>query len=219
MGGLIVTKATGTLTILCALLAMNIGAGAATIIVDTWGGSEGWQAGTTFGLPGTSLTPGASLGGQTGLGISGGQAGQASESAIFTSPGDGGNDFTGNYTDGSMGGVVEDVNFQFYAESTPPAALQLYFVSGGVTWYYSINVGTGWNSYSIPLMDPNDDPGGWNSVGHLAADFLNDLATVDEIGIILTYAPGTGQNFGLDNFELNDGDYLFLSQAHMPLWA
>lgn len=200
-----------TLASMAAVLALitQVGTGA-TIVIDTWGtGAEGWTSEDFIpALPsGTALDDDAT---PSYLGITGGN--NATPVYIFADSGN----LLGDYTDGSMSpgggytgdGVVNSIHFDFYAETSSPTSLSVYFLydEGGANeaiWIFNLGVpSVGFNSYYVNLM-----PTGWESLSGYdpEADFMNHLTDVDEVGILLTYnGTGSGQQYWIDNFELND---------------
>jgi len=200
-----------TLMGMAGVLALIVqGATGATIVIDTWGtGAEGWTY-TDYvpALPtGTLLDDDAS---PSYLGITGGNNG--TPAYIFADTGD----LLGNYNDGSMSpgggytgdGVVHSIQFDFYAETQSPTSLAVYFLYGEGTaneaiWIFNLGVpSVGVNSCVVNLMWP-----GWSSLSGYdpETDFMNHLTDVDEVGVLLTYnGSGSGQQYWIDNFELND---------------
>jgi len=133
---------------------------------------------------------------------------------------------TGNWA--ALG--VQSVRLDFYA-SLPGGSMQLYFVNTGTgnTWFYdfAINeVTTGWRSYGANLVWQNTARGWYTEGGAGEAAFLADIASVDEVGVLITYDDdNVNQIYGLDNFTLDDdpmaipepGTYVMLGSALMSL--
>jgi hypothetical protein len=175
--------------------------------VDDWqSGAEGWSISHVYGGIGNIADP-ASVGGQSALGITADTAGNfvPLEDKIFNAT-----TLAGglNYSTGGGGLGIQSIQFSFYSDAgrdnNLPAALELYFMSGGAIWRYnilpSLGSGGGWSSVFANINSPS-----WFSYTRDAGDFAFDLTSVDEIGAIITYQPNlNGQVYGIDNFSLND---------------
>lgn len=104
--------------------------------------------------------------------------------------------YTGNY---QLAGLT--LRFAFYAEDILPLAAGLYLHSAisDSTWDFAFNntaVGS-WTWHSIPF---NYDAG-WSGWGG-AADFWNDLANIDWIGVNIARAMDTmQQDYGIDSWR------------------
>lgn len=184
---------------------------AAIILTNNWeGGAEGWNHRVSDGTPNTALTdPDVSGlgGGSDALRITGGNAGEPHGSYVYNST-----SLAGNLDYNALG--IVSLQFDFYAASNTPAALELYFRhdSGGgsdTEWYFSISdLYTGWHTYIVNFLtidgwyNPDYGPGA-------QTDLLADLVDVDEIGLLLTYQPNvSGQIYGADNWYANDVYYI-----------
>ncbi len=105
-----------------------------------------------------------------------------------------GSGYTGSYWDATH------IKFSFYAEDVLPLSSVLYLhgaVSGN-TWEFAFNntMAGVWQEHAIPLNYES----GWSGPGD-AADFLNDLANVEWIGVNVARALNTmQQDFGIDNW-------------------
>lgn len=111
------------------------------------------------------------------------------------------------YTTG--GGLAGNINyatslftimFDFYAAAVP-VKLDAYLLGSGYKWFFDLtpSLSAGWNSLSAPIG------GTWYNIddGRSGADFVADIADVDEIGIMITYNLNQGgQVYGLDNFDV-----------------
>ena len=181
-------------------------------------GLESWQIADYVGGGGSpygSIAQGSNLG-QPALEITGSSTTNFSPRTdkIFTTDGP-------LATNTSFSGLgASSIWLNFYADATPggpgpaaPGALTLYFYSsssGGVTWYYDISsISAGWSMYSANV---GTTKGSWySSGGDTQAEWDNALADVDEIGLLLTYQQGYGdEEYGLDDFYLDDAGSNFL---------
>lgn len=96
------------------------------------------------------------------------------------------------------------LEFDFFAEDTAPAALQVRLgVDGGNVWGYDIDTANletnDWRTYQASLSDWED----WRINPFLTEDdYLTDLESLDWIGIYI-YKDGVGpETYGLDDFNL-----------------
>ena len=196
-----------------AVLAMGSSAFAATIVIDTWEGAstENWGIGDApgYGNDGQgnpvdgaygTISQG-SLDGQNALIIDGGGISAAEEdwiSADTTADAL----YVGDY--GAKG--VESILFNFYDGEglTGTDDLRVYFYSStdAATWYYDVSTSLGWNEGGVNF--DSGAAGAWYSED-VGADWATAVADVDEVGMYIRYLDGIGsQDYGLDNFQLND---------------
>jgi hypothetical protein len=200
-----------------AALWLSGAAQAAIIAQETWdasGDERDWTIAAEVGAPAASLsTPGAFGNGASALQVNSDTAGDFTPDTdtISTSGGDG-SVFLGDYS--LPAGVGTDwVQFDFFMNSTAeaggfgstPGFLQLYFVGGGVTWYYEIDVSgqsaDTWVTYQVPFTGGSFTPAGWTDLGSSTLGFDSDKTSITEIGFRITYLTDTaGQQFGFDNF-------------------
>ena len=209
------------------------GAMATPIVIDEWDDAEtGWGIATSLGDAGAiSITSGTGNPADS-LEIIGGQEVGSNEDRI-SNDGTGGGDaglFVGNWASAGVASIL----FDFYVPTGQdgPIALSLYFDNGTYLWYYTLTApttGSGWTSlYADVLLSFAGEPVGWVEDGddHWSyTDFLNDMTTVSEVGIILRYQDSVdNQVFGIDNFELNNelvipepATYVVLATAFLSL--
>ena len=169
---------------------------------STPGNLDGWVA-ANVGTPGFASTVSAvaNIGG-SGSGVVDimfpliGAPSPDSQSFSTTAAG-----FIGDYSSGAF-----SVGFSFYAANAVPSQLSMFFVAAdNNVWTYDVGLpsGTGaWSSFGAPMSYS----AGWTSPGNPGVGVFNtDLATVDQIGIIVTRSGGTtGQeDYGIDDFGLS----------------
>ncbi|MFC1453467.1 hypothetical protein ACFLSJ_09015 [Verrucomicrobiota bacterium] len=134
--------------------------------------------------------------------------------------------FTGDWNNvNGSGNEARSIRFDFNGGSgtqyqAPPAALALYFYDSatGYTWWYYLNVTTGWQHFEINLEPGPDGLGDFGGVGNwfeiggnnsLAA-WNSAFGSVDEVGIMLQWNAGfptanyDNQIFWIDNFSIDD---------------
>ncbi|NQU41410.1 MAG: hypothetical protein HQ523_15795 [Lentisphaerae bacterium] len=212
------------------------GASAATFIDDFDGSTENWAV-TSEPVAGSeaAVLSAVDLDGDsdTDLRIYAATPGGGATDRIYAPVGGAGtalNDATGGEGDlttvdfGYGDEATARVTFDFWSNAdaggggdNEAAALEFYFVSGGSYWRYGIDqtmVDGIMNAVSISLYESLFYHTG--SAGTFAAA----LASVDEIGIMITYQGFTGQEYGIDNFELHNpepGTYAVLAFALMSL--
>lgn len=148
---------------------------------------------------------------------------------LLGSDGSSGNDLTA-YDFGAPEGVLDVgfITFDFWAnadEAEPtedyrPAALEFYFVSGaggGSEWRINIfdqlDTDSDWNDILISL---------WSGFTQISGSetWETALTDIDEMGILISYNDWTGQEYGLDNFQLHNpepGTYAVLAFALVSL--
>ena len=176
------------------------------------GTTETWDSGT-FADSGWVHQPGsppsggaqsvetASIGGEQAVQIMFGDQGEGpysfEDEKLYTT----GAGFTGDYSYTNI-----QVNFRFYAEdyTTPNNTLAFFFYSstGNRAWKLSLSgpaLTNTWYDYAVPMLWA----GGWTSPGAGQAEFLTDIADVDQIGIwVYRSADLPVQRYGLDTFSL-----------------
>lgn len=131
----------------------------------------------------------------------------------------------------ASGSNVTSISLDFYTVSaggnlTPnSASISVYFLANkegsSWIWYYDIPILAGTTNYQANI----GNYGSWyNTQGHWSyANFISDLADVDEVGILLSYWPNiAGQQYQIDNFTLNTllpepRDYAILGVALLSL--
>jgi hypothetical protein len=93
------------------------------------------------------------------------------------------------------------VQFDFYLDANADAAgfnqLTFFFVGGGDTWYYQVDVsgqtGGNWATYSVPFSGST----GWTTTS--VDPFTTDVASVSSFGFEVSYVTGATQTYGFDN--------------------
>jgi len=118
--------------------------------------------------------------------------------------------FTGDYRpatiEQSYGVQNLGAAFKFYSGDSFDGGLALFFHSSisGNEWRYGLSVPATldtWYTYAVPIAWSSD--GAWNSGGLGETEFLTDLASVDQIGILVQRSFDTApENYGLDDFQL-----------------
>jgi len=108
-------------------------------------------------------------------------------------------------------GLATSLRFDFLVDAGTgvPDALSIYFsdIGSGATWYFDINTAaliTGWNTDEGMDLDRAL---GWYRTTGVESDltFATALASVDEVGWLLTYDFNEGgQIYGFDNLALDD---------------
>ena len=171
----------------------------ASINIETWdSNTSGWQirdffGGTEYGTLGWV----SSLGGYTGvLRDTGGAVDVNRLDIIYTSD-------PSLAADWSLGGF--SVVFDFYSQSDIPAYLDIYIQSSsGYAWFLDVTsqltAGT-WSEVSGSLSFG----AGWYNIEDgrtTSAQFLADVADMNEIGIMITYLGSGGEVYALDNFDV-----------------
>ena len=109
------------------------------------------------------------------------------------------------------------VEFDFWAETTIPGALQLRWQSDTNTNYWSFALTppamtSQWTHYEAPLRSWND----WSYPGASEDQYLSDLATIDWIGVYIFRGSADAQTYGIDNFRLTipePAEYTMLGAA------
>lgn len=185
----------------CAVLAVcGSVAVASPIVTETWGsGLEGYQiqhfgGGASYG---TLLNPGGYL---SATGNTASLSVQQDE--VYNNTGGTVQNFNGGAW---AAGGAESIRFEFYSDPTTgvPEGLQLYFTGAGATWYYNVNVGsTGWITEGANL----EMSYGWYRLSgpETESAFNTSLASVSEVGWLLTYQFATGGDiYGFDNLSLD----------------
>jgi hypothetical protein len=168
--------------------------------IETWdANTSGWQirdffGGTEYG----SLDWVSSLGGNSGVLRDTGGPGDVNRlDIIYTAD-------PSLAADWSLGGF--SVVFDFYSQSDVPAELDIYIQSSsGYAWFLDVTpqltAGT-WSEVSGSLSFG----AGWFNIEDgrtTSSQFLADVADMNEIGIMITYADGVGgQVYALDNFDV-----------------
>ena len=94
------------------------------------------------------------------------------------------------------------VGFQFLAEDVAPGGLQVRWQGdSGTIWRYALTppaVADVWTGMDAPFREWQD----WAVPGATMDTYINDLASIDWIGIYLFRNTPAGQSFGLDDFQL-----------------
>ncbi|MCK5850544.1 MAG: hypothetical protein KAH23_06475 [Kiritimatiellae bacterium] len=186
----------------------------AIVITNNWeSGVENWEDKPEWNLPNTVLTEEAAIGGETALQITGGTLSGDSASYIYDD-----NDGSGYSSVGAS-----SLSFDFYSESGTPDGLFLYFNSSGTEWLYEISsFSAGWSHYDVNFTT---SAGWYNMTLGSQTDLDVDLASIDEIGIILAYQPNiANQVYAIDDFNVHDtyfipepGTYAMLAFAFISL--
>jgi hypothetical protein len=158
------------------------------------------------------------------------------ESELLDEVVDGGGDNNLNaYDFGSAGGgdpmvdAVAFITFDFYSDANDgddyPANLYFYFLTdpGASETIWRINIFDqldtpgDWNDITISLWNPTG--AGWSNP--LGDDtFANTFNNVYEMGVMIQYAGGAGQNYGIDNYAMHNpepGTYAVLAFALVSL--
>ena len=116
---------------------------------------------------------------------------------------DAGSFFAGGWTNSMW------IEFDFFAQDDTPDFLELRFrgTTSGDYWSYLLTpssfVGT-WTTYSV-MLDHSDTQWfyGEGLAGHGSeSDFLDDLGTIDWLGIFIQDGSDDANRYGLDNFQL-----------------
>lgn len=191
------------------MMGLCVVAQAGIIHQETWetGASlQDWEIDPIIGGPGTgTLTPVA--GGNPGgsLQVTEADLGVPEVDAISVSGGAGA-PFLGDWTQTHPVHHTDYISFDFFRDTGSDAidpGLNFYFVGGGVTWYYIVDVSTqldgSWATYTIPVDVFSGSPAGWTP--SVPSTFSSDVMSVSEIGFELSYATGTlgGQLYAFDN--------------------
>ncbi|MFO7871955.1 MAG: hypothetical protein R6V03_11070 [Kiritimatiellia bacterium] len=189
------------------LAACVYSAGAAVLIKETWedGNAAGWAAKPDTGVASYSDAPShETIGGDGALRLhADNSAGGPRDDLIYTDAGSpaglaGNKDFSGAWR----------ISFSLYQDAANntdwPSALSLYFWSdrnagGDYAWFYDLTVqqSSGWKYYSADVRGG----GGWYSED-AGASYYDDLADVDEIGILLTWRGTEDEHYGLDDYTV-----------------
>jgi len=138
-----------------------------------------------------------------------------------------GNDFTSYGFGGAEDGdAVGFITLDFWAnadkaepaEDYRPATLEFYFVSGyggGSEWRINIfdqlDTDSDWNDILIS--------GGFTQISG-SETWANALTDIDEMGLLINYQDWTGQEYGIDNFQIHNpepGTYAVLAFALVSL--
>ena len=114
------------------------------------------------------------------------------------------------------------VCFDFWAEDSPPDALQIQWSSttNSDVWGFVLTppASTGvWTEYSASLNDWSD----WDYPGATEDQFLADLASVDWIGVYIWRENASQEIYGIDMFQLaipEPGEWLFAGSALLACW-
>lgn len=195
------------LAVLALALFTVLGAWAAPIVVEDSEGTafDDWQISALAGA-GANLQQNVAVGGETGLRWTINTGLGPDADLIFEDT-----DFAGNYN--TMG--ARSVSFDFYSNSGgpfQPNQMRMFMMAGGFTWYYDLfSLSSGWNSFHLNFKHYTEV--GWmnawwyNEGGRSAVDFASDLSSVTQIGFELPYFVNLNQEYGLDNFTL-DNEYL-----------
>lgn len=93
------------------------------------------------------------------------------------------------------------VQFDFYLDANAEAAgfnqLTFFFVGGGDTWYYQVDVSgqtaDSWSTYSVPFGSSS----GWTTTS--IDPITTDMASVSSFGFEVSYVTGATQTYGFDN--------------------
>ena len=195
------------------LLVACVCAGAAhgaIILTNDWeSGAEGWNTRVDVGPASTLTDPQAGLGGETALKIEGGANPGEPVSYIYNNT-----TLAGNFDYTSLGTNILSFSFDFYAETTTPGALQVYFYNStqDTEWYYTISsndLSVGWSTYTLNFWTSD----GWYNpdyaLGGSQAQLDADLTDVDEIGLLLSYQPNlANQVYGTDDWLMNNEYYI-----------
>lgn len=170
---------------------------------ETWttGASlQDWQIDPVVGGPAASINPVVSGNPGGSLRVTEGDLGIPEVDAVSVSGGAGA-PFLGDWST-----TADVIKFDFYRQTGNNAidpGLNFYFVGGGVTWYYIVDVSTQtdgtWATYNVPVDTSSGSPYGWTP--SVPSTFSTDVANVTEIGFEIQYATGTvgGQTYGFDN--------------------
>ena len=109
--------------------------------------------------------------------------------------------FAGDWTDELW------VEFDFWSEDSAPDYLELRFQSseaGSEMWSYLLtppSPAAGWSAFSAAFAWSDWDHGEFGG-GGTESDFLNDLESIDWIGIYIHDGSTDAYDYGLDNFQL-----------------
>jgi hypothetical protein len=98
------------------------------------------------------------------------------------------------------------INFDFYAQTTAPGALALYFATATHIWAIDVlslyTPAVGWNS---ELAIPTSYSAGWapQNGAWTESDFLTDWASVSWLGFYVQASSPATEYYGFDNLHLN----------------
>lgn len=103
--------------------------------------------------------------------------------------------------DGDFASAGSDLQltFSFFAEDVVPVSSLVYLhsTSGNPVWTYSFTpTGVGWDTYQLVF----DYDSGWAGGTGSGVDFVNDLATIDWIGLNITTPGGAAADYGVDDW-------------------
>lgn len=187
-------------------------ANAGIIAVETWesgtpGDDQGWAV--TPGPPNgqEGLMTGSDAPGSPYAPSFGYQVTQPSDPLVFPAFGNATvsslNDpagLTGNWAADSTDFIMFDFYLDADAVDNDFAGLNVFFVSGTVTWSYVITgvenqAADSWVTYGVPVTS---DGAGWNPSS--PSTFSSDIAAVTALGFEIAYVTGaTSQTYGFDN--------------------
>lgn len=217
----ILPKGRWLLPAIVALLALAAGSAPASIMVaeETWddGSGGGWTESQSWVSLSSPLTGGVDASGYLRI----------SFDPTDTLEGDSGSEWSAltrtpaaTFFAGNWGGVW--VEFDFYAEDVAPQYVQIRWQSTNnpavwrATAYDSQTAGmsTGvWTHLVGPSFVSYLD---WNYGGGSQEQFVNDLASIDWIGVYIRRNTDSAQDYGLDNFRLmvpEPGETMLLGAA------
>jgi hypothetical protein len=114
------------------------------------------------------------------------------------------------------------IEFDFWSTNTTPPAVQVRWQSSLTNYVWAYNVsplaGGGWNTLRAPLANWDD----WNTLGGGSLEqYLDDLATIDWVGVYIHRTGLGAETYGLDDFRLmvpEPGQLLMLGTTLAVSW-
>jgi len=114
------------------------------------------------------------------------------------------------------------IEFDFWSTNSTPPTVQVRWQSSltNYVWAYDVSApaGNGWSTLRAPLANWDD----WNTLGGGSLEqYLDDLATIDWVGVYIHRTGYGAETYGLDNFTLmvpEPGQFLMLGATLAVSW-